>query len=197
VIGHRGVLMAAAAAAPLLLLAGCGIQPSGITVLGAAPQEPSAVAATIPTTVAGETTFALLFYQDGELEPVYRTVPTSTLNDMLVITQLRAGPTRTELAAGYSSAMPDGLVVTPKTDDQAWAYGFSETVNQAALAQFVCTVQIYSQKQVGWKDLTKNGYNPLSWLTCSDITRQFIPLLSTGGTDTPDVVGTPTASAQQ
>lgn len=193
-IRRRSGLTAALTAAPLLLIAGCGVQSSTITVLGAAPQGPAAVAATIPTTVAGETPFVLLFYQDGELVPVYRTVK-GPLDDMTIINALRAGPTKAEALAGLSSKLPGNLVVTAKTNDQAWAYGFSETVTQEALAQFVCTVEIFSKKQVGWKDLTTNGYNPLNWLTCSDVTRQFIPQLSTdGGTDSGSSTDAPDAA---
>jgi hypothetical protein len=189
---RRGLLLAAAALP--LCTAACGIQSSGITVLGVAPQGPSAVAATIPTTVAGESTFALLFYQNGELEPVYRTAAKSTLDDMTVVDALRAGPSKVEIAEGYYSALPGSLVISPKSDDQAWAYGFSETINQAALAQFVCTVQIFSQTQVGWKDLSKGGGSPLSWVGCSDTTRQYIPLLSNDDQGLSSITASPSPS---
>lgn len=167
---------AAFAAMVLPTAAACGIQGSGITALGAAPAALGASAGQSLDTSPGTTQYLVYFYQGDRLTPAYRPIK-GEVTETTVYTALVDGPNAAEQAAGFSSAVPAGLVVKARADDEAGAYNLSEPLGQRAKAQFICTMQYYDQlDSIG---IQLGDTRPI-WNACQDTTSQFIPMRGDG-----------------
>lgn len=168
----------AAISAALLLptAAACGIQPTGITRLGAAPAALGATPAQSLDTSPGSTQYLVYFYQNNRLTPAYRSVK-GDVTETTVYDALVKGPDAAEQAEGFSSAVPPGLVVKARAADEAGAYNLSEPLGQRAKAQFICTMQYYDQlDSIG---IQVGDTRPI-WNACQDTTSQFIPMRGDG-----------------
>ncbi|HEV2343521.1 MAG TPA: hypothetical protein VGS97_05455 [Actinocrinis sp.] len=168
---RRGALLAA-----LLLPTGaaCGIQPTGIIVLGAAPAAQLASPAAPFDTSPGSTQYLVFFYQNDRLAPAYRSTKGGVgVSERIVLEALVMGPTQAEQAAGYSSAVPSGLVAKPRANGLLGAYNLSQPLGQRAKSQFICTMQYYDQiESIGIQVQDSN----VIWNACSDTTNQYIPM---------------------
>lgn len=180
----------AAALAALLLptAAACGIQPTGITRIGAAPAALGASPGQSLDTSPGSTQYLVYFYQGDRLTAAYRPakgeVTETTVYDALV-----SGPDAAEQAAGLTSEVPSDLVVKARAADELGAYNLSEPLTQRAKAQFICTMQYYDQlDSIG---IQLGDSRPI-WNACQDTTNQFIPMRGDGSS-----VPVPSASAGQ
>lgn len=113
------------------LLAGCGIQPTGVVDAG----EP---AEGVP---AGGVVY--LLGPDGQLLPVQR-AGLSTGGPREAVESLLAGPDDAERAAGYRTALPDGVTVLGEASvGPGIALTFSADPNEfaeLALTQLGCTI---------------------------------------------------------
>ena len=107
---HRALKIGGMLATLVLpMAAACGIQPTGITNLGPAP-DVSGVAAQRAQAQAGSSQFVLFFYEDGRLTLTYRNAGTATNEETVSATV--EGPTKAEAAQGMSSALPADPVAT-------------------------------------------------------------------------------------
>ncbi|GIJ26655.1 hypothetical protein Vqi01_18170 [Micromonospora qiuiae] len=136
----------AATGVAIVLLLATGCAPSRAGTLGPAPTAPaptsaaptsvgpSATAAPSPggthapappsTGVAGTTrpatlTLELWYVRDGRLTPTRRTRPATVATSRLALTELAAGPTPAEAAAGLVTLLPDGAEVSRIADGVA------------------------------------------------------------------------------
>lgn len=168
---RRGLAaFAAAGTAGLMSLVGCGIQSTGVKVVGAAPTLQAADGLVGSSAGSGTNGYALYFFRDGRLTPVERYTD-ETVTDDLVLQQLIKGPDTTDVSEGFTSNITPGLsVVSNQALQQKWAYEYSLPLAQSELAEIVCTVQANVQApSVG--TLTK-GYG-LVWHQCSDFTEEY------------------------
>ena len=140
---RRAVRLAAAAAGLLgaMGVAGCGIQPTGVKVVGAAPTLQAANDVTGTGGAGGGNEYELYFLRDGKLTPVVRYTDDSVTQE-LVLQALISGPSSTESAGGYTSAIPSSLsIVSYTAADQQWNYQYGQPLNSAEKAEIVCTLQ--------------------------------------------------------
>lgn len=168
---RRGALLAG-----LLLptAAACGIEPTGIVVLGTAPAAVQASPAQSFDGSPGETQYLVYFYQDERLTPAYR-FTRGEVTEMTVVESLISGPTKMELSEGYTSAVPSGLAAKPRANGLLGAYNLSQPLGQRAKSQFICTMQYYDQ--IGSVGIQVQDSNVI-WNACSDTTSQYIPMRS-------------------
>lgn len=128
----RGIRRAAGPlAAAALLVAGCGVRPTGVIGAGAGP---TATATSLP-----ETTVYFLLH--GRLHPVVRTVP--PWDTQAVFDALLAGPTADERARGLRTALA-GTDVTVRDlgAKGVFVFGGGRSVPPLAYAQVVCTTAL-------------------------------------------------------
>lgn len=172
----RRALKVGAMLAALVLpaAAACGIQPTGITNLGPAPEVSNGTAQRALTQQqAGSAQYVLFFYQDGRLAPSYRSGQ-STPTEESVLAAMLQGPTKIEAGMGMSTALPAGLVAVPRASGQADAYMVSEPLNLRAKAQFLCTMQYWDQSiSVG---IQVKGAEKPTWNGCGDIVDYYVPM---------------------
>ncbi len=162
----------------LPMASACGIQPTGITSLGPAP-EVSSVAAqrALAQQQAGSSQYVLFFYQDGRLTPSYRSGDGTPSEESVLGAMLR-GPTTDEAAQGMSTALPGGLIATPRASGQADAYMVSEPLSTKAKAQFLCTMQYWDQSiSVG---IQVKGAEKPAWNACGDMVDYYVPMPGDG-----------------
>ena len=182
---RRGVaVLAAAGTAGLMSLAACGIQGTGLKVVGSAPTLQAADAIGSASGGSGANGYSLYFFRDGRLTSVQRYTD-DTVSDTLVLQALMKGPDSADLSEGFSSALPTGLsVLSDDALDQKWAYEYSQPLTTAEMAEIVCTVQAdLDAPSVG--TLSK-GYG-LLWHNCSDFIEDYgapAALPATGGEPT-------------
>jgi hypothetical protein len=172
--GGRGrVWLAVGCAALLPALAACGIEPSGITSLGAAPAvAPATAPIGLPT--IGSDQYVLFFYQGNKLAPVYRPA-TGTVNEAYVLRQLLNGPTASERSQGYTSALPPKLVAQPNAEQERYAFGLSSPLSTRGRSQFICTMQyIDGTNSIGIEQ--QDQPSTMIWVGCSDTTVQYVPV---------------------
>ena len=142
---RRGMGLAAAVAGMLgaIGLTGCGIQSSGMKVVGAAPslQAANDVTGSGDPGGSGENQYELYFFRDGRLTPVMR-YTTQQVTQAVILNALIKGPNTTDAADGFTSVISDGLsVVSYTAHDQQWNYQYSQALTMAEKAEIVCTVQ--------------------------------------------------------
>lgn len=138
---RRRGLASAAGAAALLATAGCGIEPTGVQVVGAPPAAQAAGNLPGGGPSAGQYAYYLYFYREGQLASVTRLTATP-VDQQTVVDAVIGGPTKEELAKGYSSAIPGTLKIVDLTaQGEAWAYQFSDQLGRAERAQIVCSIQ--------------------------------------------------------
>ncbi|MET8233918.1 Gmad2 immunoglobulin-like domain-containing protein [Micromonospora sp. NPDC005298] len=75
--------------------------------------------ATATATVTATVTVELWFVRSGQLVPTRRTRPATVATSRLALTELAAGPTPAESAAGLTTLLPAGVEVTRITDGVA------------------------------------------------------------------------------
>ena len=156
--------------------AACGIQPTGITVLGQAPAAAEASPAQSLDTSPGSTQYLVYFYQGSRLTPAYRSIK-GEVTETTVLDALIGGPTPTEQAQGFSSAIPTGLAVKPRADNELGAYNLSQPLGQRGKSQFICTMQYFDQiDSIG---IQLGDTRPI-WNQCSDTTSQYVPMRGDG-----------------
>jgi len=114
-----------------LLLAGCGVRPSGVITGGPAPA----------TTISG---VRLYLISDGQPTLVARGLkPLQQPAD--IVDLLAAGPTEAERAAGFTSEVPAGIAPAKVSfDGEGTSVGLAadvDTLSVLAVNQIVCTVQ--------------------------------------------------------
>lgn len=164
------------------MVSACGIQPTGITSLGPAPQVSGAAAAqqrALAQQAASSSQYVLFFYEDGRLTPTYRN-DGSTPSEESVLSAMLQGPTKDEAAQGMSTALPGGLVATPRASGQADAYMVSEPLTTKAKAQFLCTMQYWDQSiSVG---IQVRGAEKPAWNGCGDMVDYYVPMPGDGST---------------
>lgn len=141
---HRRAVRLTAAVAGFLGamgVAGCGIQPSSMKVVGAAPTLQAANDVTGTGNANGENAYELFFFRDGKLTPVMR-YSQDAITQELVMQALIGGPSTSDAADGYTSAIPNNLAVVSYTAvDQQWNYQYSAPLAMAEKAEIVCTIQ--------------------------------------------------------
>jgi hypothetical protein len=170
--GRRGPRVAVAVTGALVLLgtAGCGIQSTGLKVVGAAPKLQAANDVTgTESPGGGGNKFELYFFRDDTLVPVLRTTD-QQVSQKLVISELIKGPSGGDQANGFTTEIPASLtLLTTTAKNQAWYYAFTEPLTMAEKAQIVCTVQ---------EDLNAPSVGVLTpvdahWYNCSDFTEDY------------------------
>ncbi|MBS2961759.1 hypothetical protein KGA66_01775 [Actinocrinis puniceicyclus] len=179
---RRSAVALGALLAALMLptAAACGIQPTGITVLG---QAPAAVGAAVqPSQAFGSSgQFPVFFYLNDRLTPLYLPAKADT-TEQDVLDALLNGPSKTAAAKGFVSALPATLTASIQADGLRYAYKLNLPLTAHAKAQFVCTMQYYDQTlSVG----LQVGDSSMTWLGCSDTTGQYIPMPVTGDFSVP------------
>lgn len=176
--GRRGrrsrLLLAAAYAAVLPALAGCGIQASGITSLGPAPAADQQSAQPGAAISVGPNQYLLFFYQNNRLTQVYR--PTDKpLTEAMVLNELLLGPTPKEKAAGFSSALPAKLVATPNAEQERYAFAVSTPLGAHGRSEFICTMQFFDGTDSIGVELAGDPASMI-WTGCADTTSQYVPM---------------------
>jgi len=158
-------------------LAGCGVQQTGIAIVGSAPSVVSAPSTPVTEDGIGQSQVTVYFLTGptGTLVPIVRTI-SGSLDENAVIAQLLAGPTKTEQSDGVYSNLPEGLTATPNAQQLSYAYQLSEQLDPLARSQFICTMQANEQtNSIGYI------YPPMKelvWVSCDNTTTQ--PLLLPG-----------------
>lgn len=173
---RRGrLLLAAGCAAALPALAGCGIQATGITPLGAAPAAAQGSAPAGGGVIsAGENQYLLFFYQNNRLVPVYRPA-NGPAGEKLVLAQLLLGPNAQEKAAGYTSALPAKLVATPNAEQERYAFALSAPLGSRGRTEFICTMQyVDGTDSIGVE--IAGLPQTMIWTGCADTTNQYVPM---------------------
>ena len=179
---RRRWVAAGSAAVLATAVAGCGIQPTGISVVGSAPSAsvPSAIASPTQQAIAssGQVYIYLLQYQGDNLllVPVIRTISGQKINDNSVAQILIKGPTQEEIREGFTSNIPDDLVATSNAYGFSDAYILSTVLEPLAKAQFICTMQEYDQSQSIGYFYPNSQMTQLNWVACKDTTSQYILL---------------------
>jgi hypothetical protein len=171
--GARRTRLIAAGAALVPVLAACGIQPSGIVSLGAAP---AAVQASVqdgaPATI-GSDQYVLFFYQGTRLLPVYRET-SGPIDESLVLKELLNGPNSDEKQQGYTSALPANLAAKPNAEQERYAFAVSTELTARGRSEFICTMQyIDESNSIGIETIGLPG--SMLWLGCSDTTLAYVP----------------------
>lgn len=168
---RRGLAaLAAAGTAGVMSLVGCGIQSTGVKVVGAAPTLQAADGLVGSSAGSGTNGYALYFFRGGRLTSVERYTD-QAVTDELVLQALIKGPDSTDASEGFTSNITPGLsVVSNQALAQKWAYEYSLPLTESEMAEVVCTVQAdVDAPSVG--TLTK-GYG-LVWHDCSDFTEDY------------------------
>ena len=131
------VRLLVACVAGLVVLTGCGVQPSGVITGGAPPS--GGVAPGIPPTEP-DGTFTLYLVMEGGLFPVRR--PGGPLSPVDALAVLAASPNEEERGRGLSNAVPPQAIPFSVTADPAGgiAVTLSAQVSTVAIGQIVCTV---------------------------------------------------------
>ena len=191
---RRGMGVAAAVAGTVgaLGLAGCGIQSTSMTVVGAAPSLQATNDVTGTGNPSGQNQYALYFFRDHKLTTVFR-YTNNTVTQELVMAALIKGPDTTDTADGYTSAIPAGLsVVSFTAHDQQWNYQYSLPLSQAAKAEIVCSIQAdLGAGEVG----TATADGNQSWNSNTDFIEGFgapayLPNLGTASATATDTAST-------
>lgn len=168
---RRALSLAAAVAGAVGLMGvgGCGIQSSGLRVVGSAPSLQAANAVT-GAQGAGGGQYQLYFFRDGKLAPVQRYYSTETLTQDALLAALIKGPSSTDQSQGFTSLIPASLsVVSITARDQQWDYEYSEPLTFAEKAEIVCSMQVdLSAPSVG--TFFKGDQ---IWNNCSDFTEDY------------------------
>ena len=178
----RAWLATGSAAVLATALTGCGIQPTGISVVGAPPSAnvPSANSTTTPQALAasGQVYIYLLQNQGGTdlLVPVIRTIVGQKINDDSVAQILIKGPTPMEQKEGFTSEIPSSLTATSNAYGYSDAYVLSDLLQPLAKAQFICTMQEYDQSVSIGYFYPDSQMTQLNWVACKDTTSQYIML---------------------
>ena len=162
---RRRGLASAAGAAALLATAGCGIESTGVQVVGAQPVAQGVGVLPGGGPSGGAYTYYLYFFQNGHLASTKRSA-TAQADQQTILDAVIQGPTKAELAQGYTSEIPTGLKVVDLTaQGEAWLYQFSDELTMEERAQVVCSIQANLQApSVG----TVYGENKPTWYICSD-----------------------------
>ena len=170
---RRAVGLTAAVAGVLgaMGVAGCGIQPSGMKVVGAAPTLQAANDVTGAGNGSGNQ-YALYFFRDGKLTPVMR-YSDDAVTEELVLQALIKGPSSSENADGFTSAIPGSLsVVSYTAADQQWNYQYSQPISMVEKAEIVCTVQAdLNAPSVG--TFTPQDEQNQLWNDCIDFSEDY------------------------
>ncbi|MFC7614438.1 hypothetical protein ACFQV2_13820 [Actinokineospora soli] len=121
--------------ASLLVLAGCGIQPSGVITGDAAPRGDVA-----PGNPAGPMTILYLVSSEGGLSPVRLTIKPLSPADTLA---LLASPAVEKRAPGLTTEVPTGAEFVVSTDasgkTEVALSTSADQLSSTAVAQIVCT----------------------------------------------------------
>jgi len=153
-----GALAAVAGTVGLMGTSGCGIQSTGLHVVGSAPSLQANELTGDSGTGANQ--YELIFFRDDKLTPVLRST-NDPVTDQVVLEALIKGPSASEQAQGYSSVVPTSLQLVSNTaDGEQWDYEYSMPLSNQEKAQIVCTLQAdLNEKAVGTfyrKDQTWN-----------------------------------------
>ena len=201
--GRRRQWFAAGSATVLATaLTGCGIQPTGISVVGAPPSANMASADASPSPQAlaasGQVYIYLLQNQDGTdlLVPVIRTIVGQKITDDSVAQVLIKGPTPLEQKEGFTSEIPSSLTATSNAYGYSDAYVLSNLLAPLAKAQFICTMQEYDQSVSIGYFYPDSQMTQLNWVACKDTTTQYIILPGFPGAPVGKPVGPATAASE-
>ncbi|SCG68494.1 Gmad2 immunoglobulin-like domain-containing protein [Micromonospora inositola] len=130
------------------------------------PASPTTTAPMVPDQPGrgGTITVQLWFTRDGRLTPTRRTLPATVATSRLALTELAAGPSRAEAAAGLTTRVPSGLQVVRIVDGLATlapAAGFGDGGAAAVRlrrAQVVWTLtQFPTVRRVAFADAAPTG----------------------------------------
>jgi hypothetical protein len=120
-VNRRTILLASAA---LLTLLGSACGPGDSGSLGTVPTDPPTGSpaspgptATSPAPTTRTLTIAVWFTRDGRVVPTSRTRPATQATSRLALTELAAGPTAAEAAAGVRNAVPGDLAFDVSISD--------------------------------------------------------------------------------
>ncbi|HEX4787093.1 MAG TPA: hypothetical protein VH372_01425 [Actinospica sp.] len=163
-----GVAAAVAGAVGLMGAGGCGIQSSGLRVVGSAPSLQAANDVTGEQSAGGDQ-YQLYFFRDGKLTPVQR-YSSQTLTQDLLLAALIKGPTAADQSQGFTSLLPASLsVISTTARDQQWDYEYSQPLTFAQKAEIVCSLQVdLSAPSVG-----TYFKGDQIWNNCSDFTEDY------------------------
>jgi hypothetical protein len=134
------------------------------------------------TASGGAYAYYLYFFRDGHLAVTTRYL-SAPADQNTVLKLVLEGPTKTELAQGYSSEIASGVtLVDPTALGEAWAYQFSDELGREGRAEVVCSIQanlpapsvatVYGGKQIWdicWEDFPDLGA-PAYLPNASDVT---------------------------
>jgi hypothetical protein len=138
---RRRGLASAAGAAALLATAGCGIEPTGVQVVGAPPAAQAAGALPGGGPSSGQYPYYLYFFRAGHLSSTTR-FAAAPVDQRTVIEALINGPRPDEAKQGFVSEIPSSLKILDLTaQGEAWAYQFSDELGRDERAQIVCSIQ--------------------------------------------------------
>lgn len=169
---HRrgmGLVAAVAGMVGAMGLTGCGIQSSGMKVVGAAPSLQAANDVTGTGAADGSNQYQLYFFRDGRLTPVVR-YAAAPVTQAVIMTALIKGPNSTDTADGFTSVIPSDLAVESYTaHDQQWNYQYSQTLTGAEKAQIVCTIQANLNAPSVGTATSENEF----WNTCFDFAQDY------------------------
>lgn len=165
-----GLLAAAAGMVGAMGLTGCGIQSSGMKVVGAAPSLQAANDVTgTDAAGSGSNQYQLYFFRDGRLTPVVR-YASSPVTQAVIMAALIKGPNSTDAADGFTSVIPGDLTVESYTaHDQQWNYQYSQALTGAEKAQIVCTIQANLNAPSVGTSTSENEF----WNTCFDFAQDY------------------------
>lgn len=166
-----GALAAVAGTVGLLGVGGCGIQASGVRVVGSAPTLQAANDVSGATAAPGgnQNQYQLYFFRNGKLTPVLRYTD-QPITQNLVLTALIKGPNSTDQSQGYTSVIPTSLTVVSTTARrQQWNYQYSLPVTIAEKAEIVCTVQ----QDLGAPSVGTATPGEQTWNNCYDFTEDY------------------------
>jgi hypothetical protein len=204
IAGRRRQWLAASSATVLATaLAGCGIQPTGISVVGAPPSANMASADASPSpqvlAASGQVYIYLLQSQGGTdlLVPVIRTIVGQKITDDSVAQMLIKGPTQLEVKEGFTSEIPSSLTATSNAYGYSDAYVLSDLLQPLAKAQFICTMQEYDQSVSIGYFYPDSQMTQLNWVACKDTTTQYIILPGFPGAPSAKSLGQATAAPSE
>lgn len=163
-----GAVAAVAGTVGLMGAGGCGIQSSGMRVVGSAPSLQAANSVT-GSDVGGGNQYELYFFRNGKITPVLRSTD-QTITQDLVLAALIKGPNSTDQQQGFSSVVPTSLEVTDMTArNQQWNYAYSLPLSYAEKAEIVCTVQA----DLGAQSVGTATSETQNWNNCYDFSEDY------------------------
>jgi hypothetical protein len=190
--GGFGVAAAVAGTVGVLgTSAGCGIQSTGLKVVGSAPTVQEAnVTGSDSAENNGQYPYEIYFFRNGKLTPVLRSTDQNVTPEF-VLTEVIKGPNATDQSDGFTSDIPSSLTIVSLTaGNQQWNYRYSQPLDDTQRAEIVCSMQADADApNVG----TLNGPDNEIWNSCTDFeylgAPAYLPNLGASAATSPGLAG--------